>query len=164
MLFKDLKNGYPVYIFNHETVEVTQGKVLGVAGPHFDNHYGSSTDMVVDVTVEHGGATKSYTFKDGTEIGYAGQFVIATGREGILREVEAMKSQSEQALSKVDAHKTIIDKCSTILEELNPAFKEKQENNARFSKIEQDLQSFGSDMRELKELIRGLSNTKERKG
>lgn len=149
MLFKDLKSGCPVYIFNRSEVKVTQGKVVNVGIPHIDSHYGNPTEMVIDVTVDVDGQVKTYTFKDGTETGYANNLVISTGRDGILREVEALKAQSEQELAKRETYEENVKKCTIILSEFNPAFKEKKENEERFSKLE-------NSVGELKDIIKSL--------
>ena len=153
MLFKDLKSGYSLYIFDRDKVSFTQVKVLDVTPPHFDNRFGNPTEMVVDVTIE--GFSRPYTFKDNTDIGYVNNLVISTDREKSLREVEALRAQSEQALSKKDTYETNITMCNKILSEFSPAFKEKRENEERFSKLE-------GSVTELKDMIKGL--VKELKG
>lgn len=155
MLFKDLKNGYPLYVFDRSNVKVIQGKVISVGIPHIDAHYGNPTEMVVDINVDIEGQSKSYAFKDGTDTGYTGDLVISTGRDAIIREVEAMKAQSEQVLSQVDTHKSNIEKCTAILAEFNPVYKERKETEERFSRLEDSVG-------ELKDIIKGL--VKELKG
>lgn len=155
MLFKDLKNGYPVFIFNRAEVKVSQGKVANVGVPHLDSHYGNPTEMVIDVTIENDGQVQTYTFKDGTDTGYVNNLVISTGRETILHEVEALKTQSEQELSKRQTYEENVKRCAVILSEFNPAFKEKKENEERFAKLE-------GSVGELKDMIKGL--VKELKG
>lgn len=153
MLFKDLKTGYSVYVFDREKVTFTHSKVLSITPPHFDSHYGNPTEMVVDVSIE--GFQAPYTFKDNTDTGYVNNLVISTDREKGLREVEALKAQSEQALSKKDLYESNIEKCSQILSEFSPSFKEKRENEARFTKLEGSVD-------ELKGMIKSL--VKELKG
>lgn len=155
MLFKDVKNGYPIFIFDRDSIEVSTGKVVNVTAPHLDCKMGGPTEMVVDVTVENKGQTQTYTFKDGTDVGYVNSLILSTGREHILREVEAMDNQSEQALAQIDKHKETREKCRKILTEFNPVFKEKQETEERFSKMEGSIS-------ELKNMIAGL--VKELKG
>lgn len=156
MLFKDLKKGYPIYIFDRLNVSVEQGKVVADVGvPHVDSHYGNPMEMVVDVTVDTNGTTKTYSFKDGTDAGYVNNLVISTGRDAILREVEALKAQSEQELSKRETYESNVEKCTKILSEFNPIFKEKRETEERFTKVENSIG-------ELKDMIKGL--VKELKG
>lgn len=149
MLFKDLKSGYPIYIFDRDKVTFTQTKVLSVNPPHFDNHYGNPTEMVVDVTIE--GMPKPYTFKENTDTGYLNNLVITTERDKALLEVENLQAQSEQAWNKRDTYKEIADKCAQIRAEFSPAFREKRENEERFSKIE-------GSVNELKDMIKSLVN------
>lgn len=146
MLFKDLKSGYPIYIFDRDKVTFNQVKVLDVTPPHFDRNF-STTEMVVDVTIE--GFNKPYTFKDSTDTGYLNNIVISTDREKGIKEVEALKVQSEQVLSKKETYESNIEKCSNILSQFSPAFKEKKENEERFSKLEDSVN-------ELKNMISGL--------
>lgn len=153
MLFKDLKSGYPVYIFDRDKVAFTQAKVLSVTPPHFDSHYGNPTEMVVDVSIE--GFSKPYTFKENTDAGYMNNLVITTERDKALLEVENLQTQSEQAWSKRDTYKEIAEKCAQIRAEFSPAFKEKRENEERFTKLE-------GSVSELKDMIKGL--VKELKG
>lgn len=153
MLFKDLKNGYPIFIFDREKVTFTQAKVVDVTAPHFDNHYGNPTEMVVDVTIE--GFSKPYTFKENTNTGYLNNLVISTERDNALREVEALQSQAEQAWNKRDYYKETAEKCSQIRAEFSPAFKEKKETEERFTKLE-------GSVGELKNMIKDL--VKELKG
>lgn len=153
MLFKDLKSGYPIYIFDRDKVTFTQTKVLSVNPPHFDNHYGNPTEMVVDVTIE--GMPKPYTFKENTDTGYLNNLVITTERDKALLEVENLQAQSEQAWNKRGTYKEIADKCAQIRAEFSPAFKEKKETEERFSKLE-------GSVSELKDMIKGL--VKELKG
>lgn len=110
--------------------------------------------MVVDITIEEGGASKTYTTPDSLSVTYAGnELVIATEREGILKEVESIKAQNEDELSKVSVRKNIVSECETILAEWNPQFKERRETEERFTKIETsmtDLKGMLSDL--IKEL------------
>lgn len=148
MLFKDLKSNYPIFIFDRNAVTVEEGKVINVGLPHYDMHY---SGMVIDITIKTGDITKTYTFKDSTEIGYADSLTISPNRDAILREVEAVKEQAEQALKLVDQNKSTVDKCTVILSDFNPAFKEKKETEERFNKLE-------SSVGDIKDMIFKLVN------
>ena len=150
MLFKDLKAGFHIYDYDRNSIEVIQGKVITVTAPHVERStFSMQADMVVDITVECRGCSKTYTFKDNTETGYTGSLVITTDKNNIIREIEASKEQSEEALSQVEMHKQRLDKYSAILAEYNPAIKEKRAIDERFGKLE-------TSMGELKSMISGL--------
>ncbi len=114
MQFKDLKTDYPVYFIDKNDTTYYQGKVVSVAVPRYDTpqpfSQGQQNGWVVDVTIEANGTTKTYTIPKTATITYAANLILSTEMEGMLHEVEAMKSASEQALSQVDKHKDTIDK------------------------------------------------------
>lgn len=156
MLFKDIKQNYPVYILDKQNVSFVQGKVTSISLPHMDN----SNPMVmgksvIDVTIDVEGKSATYAIPENLSIVYAGEIVLSTDRDGIMREVEAMKSSAEQAIKNVERQKMIVDKASSLLVELNPIYKEKQENEQRLSKME-------SSIEELKNMFAGFM--KEMKG
>lgn len=151
MMFKDIKQNYPVYILNKQDLSVVQGKVVATTFPHVDMNAQKvtptsisptnslSNQMVVDVTIEAGGKTATYTIPESLSITYAGNIVLSTDREGIAREVEALKSSAEQVLLSVEKQKEIVEKTTALLAELNPVYKEKKENEERFTKIESSV-------------------------
>ena len=159
MLFKELKQNYPVYILDKQTVTFTQGKVISVSLPRMNVGNGtmpmmppsSTTAMLVDVTIEADGRTATYSIPENLAVTYAGSTVLSTDREGISREIEAMRATAEQVLSSVDRQKEILDKTQSLLAELNPAYKEKKETDERFNRIE-------GDMSEMKSMVRDLLN------
>ncbi len=155
MTFKDLKPGYPVYML-HKTdgIRLTTGKATVVSAPHFPqpvaNNLMQTMQMVVDVTIEADGQSRTYTIPDTLAITYAGDaLALATDREPMLKEIEAMKSQAEDELAKTDKRRAIVAQCEAILTEWNPAFKEKRDTEERFSKIE-------TSMTDLKTMLSGL--------
>ena len=140
MLFRDLKQNYPVYILNKQELSLQQGKAVSISFPRLDlNPKSGKSEMVVDVCIELNGKTGTYTIPEGLSITYAGDLVISTDRNGLLNEIEAMRSISNQVLSSIEQHKKILSKTSELLEELNPEYKEKQETEKRFNTIEQSV-------------------------
>lgn len=140
MLFKDIKQNYPVFILDKQNVTFIQGKVTSVSLPHMDNSnpivMGKS---VIDVTIEADGKGATYTMPEDKSMVYAGNLVLSTDRDCIAREVEAMKTSAEQAIANVEKQKEIVEKSTVLLTELNPVFKEKQENEKRLSKMEDSI-------------------------
>ena len=71
MLFKDLKPGYPVYILQKENEpRAFQGKTIKVSEPYFppapigQMPSMSTTQRVVDVTLEANGVTNTYSIPE----------------------------------------------------------------------------------------------------
>lgn len=153
MLFKDLKIGYQVYILHKgEDIKVCVGKVTAVSPPRFPQTQSNfqAMQMVIDITIEEEGASKTYTTPDSLSVTYAGSdLVIATERDGILREIETIKAHNEDELSKVAHRRMVVNQCEKILSEWNPVFKERRETEERFNKLE-------TSMTDLKSMLSGL--------
>ncbi len=154
MLFKDMKPGYPVYMLNKESVKTVTGKVVNVSQPRFANqlsangNFQATAQLYVDVTLEVDGQTKTYSIPDTLSVTYAGDIVLSVDRDGILRDVEAMKSQSEEALRDVDKHKATVASCEKILEEWNPVFAEKKRQDERICGLENEVKGLGTMLRD----------------
>lgn len=152
MLFKDLKAGYPVYFLDKNETKYYQGKVISVAVPRYDSSQigisQQATSLVVDITIEANGATRTYTIPETSTLTYAANIVLSTDKDGIVREVEAMKSASEEALSQVEIHKQTVTNCNQLLEDLNPAFAEKRAQDKRIEGIENEVKSLGAVLRD----------------
>lgn len=166
-MFKDLKTGYPVYIFNKPELTISQAKVLQVSQPYFETPKpqpafvpsSQSTLRYVDVTVELDGRQSTYAIAENLSLAYANdnKLVLATDKAGIVREVEAMRTQSQDVISSVDRHKEIIEKTSQLLEEWNPEYREKAETEKRLAALE-------SGMGDIKGMIKTLLDKQQPNG
>ena len=144
LLFKDIKQNYPIYILDKQGVKFSHGKVTAVSFPRVNQtpmttFNTANMPMVVDVTVDVDGKVATYTIPENLSVTYAGNLVLSTEKEGLIKEVEAMKTAAEQVLNSVEHQKEIVEKSSELLTELNPIFKEKQDTEKRFNKIENDV-------------------------
>lgn len=138
MTFKDIKQNYPVYILDKQELTVTTGKATAVSFPRIDNNVGNTIQpqMVIDITIDAGGKSAVYTIPENLSVTYAGNRVFSTDRDGLIREIEAMKNAAEQVLASVDHQKAIVEKSASLLAELNPIYKEKAQTEARFKELE----------------------------
>ena len=151
MLFKDLKIGYPVYIFHKDGEKrITQGKVTAISPSRLPQTPSIQTmQLVVDVTIDDGGSSRTYAIPDNTSVTYTNGLVLSTDREGVIREVEILKNQCAEELAKIEEYRKSVSECEKILTEWNPAFREKRETEERFSKLE-------TSMSDLKSMMAGL--------
>lgn len=171
MVFKDIKQNFPIYILDKSNVELTKGKVTGTTFPHLDtvqNNFGtpnngsygtvvpplnpnSNQRMVIDLTIEAKGRTATYTVSENASVNYAGNLVIATDQQALVSEVEAIKNATEQAIApeRLEQLKQQHEKSISLLAELNPAFKQQQEYDSRLNKME-------SSVEELKDMMKNF--------
>ncbi len=137
MTFRELKSGYPVYLLDRNALKYEQGKVMAVGMPHADLQAGNFGKMLVDVTIQTDGKQNTYSVCDTEQTAYAGNLLIATGKDCVVNEVRAINAQAEETLSKVSAAKNTVAACKDLLEELDSTFKERQETELRFRKIDE---------------------------
>jgi hypothetical protein len=137
MLFKDIKQGYPIYIFDRNSVTVKTGNATAVSFPHISNKV--NTGMVVDVTINIDGNSQQYEIKDTSECAYVGTIMLSPNIDSVLNEIRGLKAQSEEVVKSIDKHQDTINKCSALLTEFDPIFKEKQVNEERLSRIEKSI-------------------------
>ena len=64
MLFKDLKTGDTLYLFDKNAISLVQDKVVSTSAPHVDTN--CAVGMVVDVKVSN----RSFTMRDTADICY----------------------------------------------------------------------------------------------
>lgn len=157
MLFKDLKIGYPVYIFHKDGEKrITQGKVTAISPSRLPQTPSLQTmQMVVDVTIDDGGSSRTYAIPDNSSVTYSNGLVLSTDREGVIREVEILRNQCAEELAKIDEYRKSVSECEKILTEWNPAFREKRETEERFSKLETSMSDLKSMMSGLIKELRG---------
>lgn len=147
MTFKDLKTGYAVYMLHKDDVRYCQGKVVSVSNPRFQPSgnagmtFSQTSQQVVDVTIEEDGEQKTYTIPETLDVTYANGLVLSTSRERMQIEVENMKSRAEDILGSVERNKAIVERCTKILTDLNPALKDKQKTEERFNALETKIGS-----------------------
>ena len=151
MLFKDIKQGYPIYIFDRNSVTVKTGNVTAVSFPHLSNK--ANAGMVVDVTITTEGTSQQYEIKDTSECAYVGTTMLSPNIDSVLNEIRVLKAQSEEVVKSIDKHQDTINKCSALLTEFDPVFKEKQVNEERLSRIEKSIDK-------LTNIIEGMTNLK----
>lgn len=149
MMFRDLKCGDTLYIYDRSSITLTSDKIVNVSAPHPDKT-NIANGCVVDVSI----ASMVYSFKDNADTGYTANLVISPDKQNILREVEAQKMSNESQLARIDTLKEELPKLSSIIDKLNPEIKEK-----RMQK--EEIASMKSDIKDLKEMVELLINSKK---
>lgn len=158
MTFKDIRPGYAVYMLEKTdgSIKAMQGKVTAVGQPRFSmppngqmSTMSKTTQMVVDVTVENEGLAHTYEIPEGSAVVSAGQLVLSVDKEGIIREVQAIKNRSEEAVKATTIHEKNIKDCEDILTKWDTTFAEKKENEARFTGIENEMRGLKGMLKQL---------------
>lgn len=153
MLFKDLKSGFPVHLFDRATRQYKQGKVMSVSPPYPDMDTTKKPSMMppmpgmpnynklyVDVCVQtEDGNQNTYLVVDTEQSAYHNTLVISCSKENIINEVNALKTQAEDVLGKVPEFEKTVEDCNKLLETLDTSFREQQATDKRLSKLEEGM-------------------------
>lgn len=150
MQFKDIKQGYPVYILDKSNLNFSQGKTTAVSFSRTDvNQKTGKAEMVRDITIEADDKIATYTIPEELSVTYAGNLVLSTDKQGLINDVNAAQSRAEQILAQREEAEMLLAKAPGLLAELNPVYKEKQETEKRFIKIEDTIA-------EMKDMLSGF--------
>lgn len=144
MTFKDIKENNVVYILDKNNLQVIKAKVKNSPIPKIDmnkpNLGLSNSSLVVDLDLEINGKVTQYTIPESLEVTYTSTgLVLATESSKLIPEVEAMAKEAKDTLAKEDYFKKVLEKSSTLLAELNPQLKERQETDRRLNLLEDKL-------------------------
>jgi hypothetical protein len=156
MQFKDIKQGQPVFILDKSEMAINQGKVINNVY-HVDsnnNNYGSvftqqSNTIYRDVTIEISGKSSVYVIPELLETTKAGNIVLSTSSEALIKEVNAICNDAKEKLANRDYYQMVVDKTPELLVTLNPALKKEQETETRLKAVEGSVQ-------EVKDLVKTL--------
>lgn len=144
MTFKDIKENNVVYILDKNNLQVIKAKVKNSPIPKIDmnkpNLGLSNSSLVVDLDLEINGKVTQYTIPESLEVTYTSTgLVLATESSKLIPEVEAMAKEAKDTLDKEAYFKKVLEKSSTLLAELNPQLKERQETDRRLNLLEDKL-------------------------
>lgn len=146
ILFKDIKQNYPVYILDKNEMTVKTGKVKTTSFPRMDNSRGGA-QMVVDIEIEADGKSATYAIPENLGVTYAGNLVLSTDKQALLPEVEAIENEDKQVLSTIEKRKMRVERAESVRADLNPEYRAKQETEKRFGQIEGSI----SEMKKIME-------------
>ena len=133
------------------------GKVVAVSEPRYlppqPGQYQAMQTRVVDLTVELTGETKTYTVPESQNVAKAMGITLSTSIDPIMNELNAIKNTSQDIINSVDAHRAKIEACESILEDINPAFKQTREQDRKIAGIENKVNDLTDSFEDLKKLI-----------
>ena len=137
MMFKELKSGYPIYLFDRASLRYEQAKVM-IAQPNYQPTTIGKLETNITVQTKDG-KQNTYSVTDSEQAAYAGTLLIASNKEAVINEINILKSNSEEVLNKVEEHKHIVSECGKLLAELDTTFRDQQRTNERLDNLENKL-------------------------
>ncbi len=156
MNFKELRKGFPVYIINKDTVEYTQGRVAQDATPpRINTTFGQP--MITDVSIEANNVTKIWTLpadQKVAEMQSDSNIIISTDQAAILAMIKNIQTECETYLQGIDLNKKRLDSSKKLIAKLDINYKQQQETEERFSRIEQSIQGMEDTLSQILKAVK----------
>ena len=157
-----LRQGTPIYVLYKNELRVAVGEVVSVSTPvpQFGTTYTAGIlaqpKMTVDIKVRFGSDTVDFQKlpSDQTiaDFGPNG-IVISESRDAILNEIDGFKKLSERALADRPRHEQIVEACSRMQAELNPAIKREAEQADEIARLKKGMAELTDSMEDIKGML-----------
>ena len=165
-----LRPGTPVYVLYKNEPRFAVAKVSQVSNQYPNLGYQQQplvpgNNLAVNIAIEVDGKTENYERiplnSSIAEFPDKGVLISET-RDGIINEVNAIKSASVTALQQVDMHKNIITSCDKLLFDLNPQLRKEQEQAQEIATLKEQLSGMSEQIAALTGMLsKSLGKKKE---
>lgn len=110
-------------------------------------------NVIVSTTNTIFGINPRATVPESQNVAKAMGITLSTSIDPIMNELNAIKSTSQDIIDSVDTHRAKIEACESILEDINPAFKQTREQDRKIAGIENKVNDLTDSFEDLKKLI-----------
>lgn len=165
-----LRPGTPVYVLYKNEPRFAVAKVSQVSNQYPNLGYQQQplvpgNNFAVNMAIEVDGKIENYERiplnSSIAEFPDKGVLISET-RDGIINEVNAIKSASVTALQQVDMHKNVIASCDKLLFDLNPQLRKEQEQAAEIATLKEQLSGMSEQIAALTGMLsKSLGKKKE---
>ncbi|MCM1034918.1 MAG: hypothetical protein NC346_02470 [Prevotella sp.] len=172
-MFQNLRAGTPLYILHKSEPRIEIGEVISVSNPQAQ--FGAATyqagipyqpqKMVVDVKIKVGDTTIDLQQlpADAVIADFSNNsMVISENRDAILNEVTTLAKNSEKILESVDYHKNVVERCATIVTDLNPHIRQEAEQRKEIERVKSELSGLRDDMSDIRAMLAKALNKKSK--
>lgn len=162
MLFKELKQGYPLYVLNVNTMEVGTGTVTFVGQPHVTQDKAKiakgQLQMVIDVTATFGNQSQTIELTDSlsSTMSNDGTLLITPNQEDVANGIRMVKTRCEEYIRNEQHYKELIKKCDALLPQVDPLYRQSIDNEARFTGMQATIDKQAKDIAEMKDMLTKL--------
>lgn len=99
------------------------------------------------------GKSMTYVVPENQNVAMANGITLACSVDPIMNHLNAMKRTSTDIVNSVDKNKEIIEACDSILEDINPTFKQSKDQDRKIKGLEDQVAKMGESFEELKNLL-----------
>ena len=172
-MFQSLRQNSQIYIFHKGTKPLLEvGTVTNVPVPRAKYpsipNFGQPQEMIIDLTVKVGDRVVNYSGLPATsEIADSqsngDSVVVSDNRSAMNAEIFSYKQRSIDIINSIDQHKGIVAGCDAILNDLNPEYAQKQQQDAKLTSLEEQMATMAQNMQSLMESNKKLMEQLNRK-
>ena len=166
MTFRELKQGYPLYILNVNTMEVGTGTVTFVGQPHVTQDKQKiakgQLQMVIDVTATFGSQSQTIELTDSlsSTLSNDGNLLITPNLDDVANGIRMVKTRCEEYIRNEQHYKDLITKCDTLLPQVDPVYRQSLTNEARFNDMQAVIDKQSKDIADMKEMLTKMLKAK----
>lgn len=150
-MFQSLRQGATVYIlYKNDQPKVDLGEVVsvGIPTPQFNATYQQNGQYlpqrnVVDIKVNvNGQAIDLQKLPADSNIADFGNngMVVSMSKDAIITEIATLRNNSQRVLDSIDRHKSTIENCNKLMEELSPEIRKEAERDKEMDGLKQEIQ------------------------
>lgn len=166
-MFSNLRIGTPLYVLHKNEPQLEIGEVTFISqpSPQFVTAYNAGMQMptpkmLVDIKIKtaNGDVELQKLPADMSIADFGNGMVISESRDAILNEIDTLRKSSVRIIESIEHHKSMVDKCDTLLAELNPQIKQEAERTKEFDSLKQEVSGIKGDLVELKGMLSKFLN------
>ena len=148
-MFQSLRKGSPIYLFDKTNINAEMGEVSRVENPAdqfgnpiFINGLMQPKVAFIDIHALFNGTEKTFSHVNAdcsiTNSGKEGA-IICDNLQEFIAAITSYAKSSERALSEMDKHRVIVEKCGAILNELDPKRKAEKEQAEEIASLKRQM-------------------------
>lgn len=116
--------------------------------------------MITDVSIESNGATKIWTLPADQKVAERqndNNIIISTDKNAIVAMVKSINQECETYLQGVELNQKKLKLTKDLIAELDVTYKQQQQTEERFNRIEQSIEGINKQLSSVKEIEGTLS-------
>lgn len=173
-MFQSLRQNSQIYIFHkgqNPSLEVGTITNIPVTKPKYavPQTFGQPQEMVVDLIVKVNDRIVNYNSlpasQDIADCYTNGEsIVVSDSRDAMNAEILSYKQKSIDTINSLDMHKSIVESCEKILNNLNPEYAEKKQQQDEILHLKSQMSDISNNLAALTGMIQKLTNNEQNLG
>lgn len=158
-MFQTLRKGQSIYVLyrNEPRIEIGEVESVGIPTPQlsaapYTQYQPTMQRNCIDIKVRINEQVIDLQKlpADGIVADFGtGGMVVSESKDAILQEIELMRTNSQKILDSIDLHKKNVERCTRLIEDLNPHLKQEAELRKQVESLTNELVSVKNQLSEV---------------